>query len=215
VKETVLVREQLAFAFTRRNLPGDRARALEGLEALKKEGRASSETYGLIGRIHKETWKVVRDSEPARARGMLKKAIEAYRLGFEADWRDVYPGINFLTLCEASADKEALKEKRRFLPIVEFSLQMKVNRNPAAADYWDRATELELAVLNRKLDEAEDALTGALTEMRESFEGHTTADTLEMIARAWTERPEEGATRLRQIALELRQRAKGIAQEGE
>ena len=34
------------------------------------------------------------------ARGLLDKAIDAYLRGFEADWRDAYPGINAVTLME-------------------------------------------------------------------------------------------------------------------
>jgi hypothetical protein len=32
------------------------------------------------------------------ARALLKSAIDAYLAGFEADWRDAYPGINAVTL---------------------------------------------------------------------------------------------------------------------
>ena len=66
---------------------------------LEKRG-PSSETNGLLGRVYKDRWAAEREHSRVRARGFLKQAIEAYRAGFEADWRDAYPGVNAVTLME-------------------------------------------------------------------------------------------------------------------
>ena len=44
------------------------------------------------------------------------KAVDAYRRGFEADWREVYPGVNAVTLLEVKGDPDALSLKERLSP---------------------------------------------------------------------------------------------------
>src|SRR6185312_14267395 len=98
LQQARMVREQLGFALNRAGRAEDAERVLS--EVITEFG-ASSETNGLLGRVYKDLWegakKAGRDLE---ARGYLKCAIAAYRAGFEADWRDPYPGINAVTLME-------------------------------------------------------------------------------------------------------------------
>src|SRR6202040_881682 len=71
------------------------------LVQLIAERGASSETNGILGRVYKDRWEKERDRGSAeKARGLLRKAIQTYLTGFEADWRDAYPGINAATLME-------------------------------------------------------------------------------------------------------------------
>ncbi len=89
LRNTVMVQEQLGFALNRAGR-GEESRVL--LEVLDKHG-ASSETYGLLGRVYKDRWEAaLRDGRQKLAAGVLDKAIGAYLRGFEADWRDAYPG---------------------------------------------------------------------------------------------------------------------------
>jgi MAP3K TRAFs-binding domain len=97
IGRTKLVREQYGFALNRAGRSADAERVLE--QVLDRYG-ASSETLGLLGRIYKDRFKAERKSSPLRAAGYLDKAITTYRRGFEADWRDAYPGINVLALME-------------------------------------------------------------------------------------------------------------------
>jgi hypothetical protein len=60
----------------------------------------SSETDGLLGRIYKDRWKTAEAEWRPEARALLKNAIDMYLAGFEADWRDAYPGVNAITLME-------------------------------------------------------------------------------------------------------------------
>ena len=60
----------------------------------------SSETNGLLGRIYKDRWDLAKKEGLPEARALLKSAIDTYLAGFEADWRDAYPGINAVTLME-------------------------------------------------------------------------------------------------------------------
>ena len=85
-----------------------------------KERGANSETYGLLGRVYKDRWEAaVERGDEHLARGLLDRAIDAYRKGFETDWRDAYPGINAGTLMEIRDPPDPAQ--REILPVVEYS----------------------------------------------------------------------------------------------
>jgi hypothetical protein len=175
---TVLVREQWAFALNRAGR-GAEAEAL--LRRLIAERGASSETCGLLGRVYKDRWQAARDAgDAALARGLLEKAIGAYLQGFEADWRDAYPGINAVTLMELKDTPDP--RQAALLPVVRYAVERRIAGG--AADYWDYATRLELAVLARDQAGAAAALADALAHVREDWEAESTARNLELIAAA-------------------------------
>jgi hypothetical protein len=181
---TVMVREQLAFALNRR---GDRVRASAILEGLLAEHGATSETCGILGRVHKDRWKDARDDgDEANAATHLDRAIAAYLRGFEADWRDAYPGINALTLLDIKGDPPSLARRDALLPIVTYAVERRIAGQ--AADYWDRATLLELAVLGRDEASARRHLRDALAVVREPWEPESTADNLRLVRMARAER---------------------------
>lgn len=134
---TVMVQEQLAFACNRAGL-GERAeRILMDLIAARGP---SSESYGLLGRVYKDRWeKALKGGDAALAHGLLNKAIEAYRKGFEADWRDAYPGVNLVTLMEVRQPPDP--RRCELLPIVFYAVQRKIASGKP--DYWDYATLVE------------------------------------------------------------------------
>lgn len=175
---TVMVQEQLGFALNRAGR-GDEAEQVLS-DVLAQRG-PSSETYGLLGRVYKDRWdEAVKRGDQLRARGLLGKAIEAYLRGFEADWRDAYPGVNALSLMELREPPD--ERQRELLPVVRYA----VKRRMAAGkpDYWDHATLLELAVLAGDEAAAVDALSIALGELREAWEAETTARNLRLIREA-------------------------------
>lgn len=184
LRRTILVREQLAFAYNRR---GEREKALQLLEAIEQEQGPSSETNGLMGRVYKDLWQ---DAEKAGksllSQGYLDKAIAAYVKGFEADWRDAYPGVNAVTLLDIKGDTEALALKEQLLPVVRFSVNQRLKS--AKPDYWDYATLLELSVLASDADAVQKYLVAALASVREKWEPKTTANNLRMIRNARTQR---------------------------
>jgi len=180
-----LVREQLGFALNR---AGRSEEAERVLRALIDARGPSSETYGLLGRVYKDRWEAARkDGESFRARGELKRAIEAYLRGFEADWRDAYPGINAVTLMEVSDPPDPRREE--ILPVVRYAVERRISTGEP--DYWDHATRLELAVLADDLDAAGDALGAALAAVREAWEPETTARNLRLIREAREGRDED------------------------
>jgi hypothetical protein len=175
---TVLVREQWAFALNRAGR-GEEAEAL--LLKLIAERGASSETCGILGRVYKDRWQAARDAgDAALARGLLDLAIGAYLQGFEADWRDAYPGVNAVTLMELKDTPDP--RQAALLPVVRYAVERRVAGG--AADYWDYATRLELAVLARDRAGAAAALADALAHLREGWEAASTARNLALIAAA-------------------------------
>ncbi|GAA4352565.1 hypothetical protein GCM10023165_41980 [Variovorax defluvii] len=182
--QTAMVREQLAFALNRagRGDEGERV-----LQALIKEKGPSSETCGLLGRVYKDRWSSAEKAGQAlQAKGWLKKAIDTYLQGFEADWRDAYPGVNAVTLMEIAEPPD--ERRKRLAEVVSYA----VDRRVAAGrpDYWDHATQLELAVLRKDETAAMEALLQALTAVREAFEPETTLNNLRLIAQARDRRNE-------------------------
>lgn len=191
---TVMVQEQLALALNRA-AQGERAeRVLTDL--LDRRG-PSSETYGILGRVYKDRWEAAaKAGNDFLARGLLEKAIAAYVRGFEADWRDAYPGINAVTLMELREPPDPRREK--LIPVVAYAVERRIAAGKP--DYWDHATRLELAVLAKNEEGALAALADVLAAVRESWEPETTARNLRLIREArqrrqevvaWTKRVEE------------------------
>ena len=182
LRETVMVQEQLALALNRL---GRRDEAEEILSTLIARRGPSSETYGILGRVQKDRWEdAVRAGDKLRARALLDQAIEAYRLGFEADPRDAYPGINAVTLMEVRDQPDPRRVK--LLPLVQYAVERKMAGG--TPDYWDYATLVELAVLANDEESATTSLGNALTKVRESWEPETTARNLRLIREARSRR---------------------------
>jgi tetratricopeptide (TPR) repeat protein len=145
-----MMREQLGFALNRE---GRFEEAEKVLREVIEEFGPSSETNGLLGRIYKDRWRAAKEQGLPEARALLKNAIDAYLAGFEADWRDAYPGVNAVTLMDMLAKPDP--RQADILPVVRYSASRKAAEN---GEYWDYATLLELAVLARDLDDAEERL---------------------------------------------------------
>ena len=184
---TVLVREQLGFALNR--IKQDDAAEQVLVDVIQEHG-GSSETNGLLGRVYKDRWEEARNANDAiRARGYLKRAIDTYVAGFEADWRDPYPGVNAVTLMELDDPVDA--RQGDLLPVVRYSARRRLAST--RPDYWDHATALELAVLTRDTDGAQRLLADALAAVREHWEPESTSRNLRLICEARTRRGENAA----------------------
>ena len=199
---TVMVQEQLGLALNRL---GQREKAERVLKELIVRRGASSETYGLLGRVYKDRWEAaLKAGETIEARGLLPQAIEAYVKGFEADWRDAYPGINAVTLMELKEPPDPRREQ--LIPVVSFAVERRIAAGEP--DYWDHATRLELAVLGKKEQQAMDAASAALAVLREGWEAETTARNLRLIQEARQKR-NESIPWADEILKELERKAKG------
>lgn len=183
--ETVMVQEQLGLALNRANQGEEAERIL--LELIARRG-PSSETYGILGRVYKDRWiNASKVGNTPLARGLLDKAINAYLKGFEADWRDAYPGINAVTLMEQKNPPDP--RQAQLIPVVAYAVERRIAQDHP--DYWDYATRLELAVLAKDQSSAESALAETLANVREVWEPKTTARNLRSIIDARMQRREE------------------------
>jgi tetratricopeptide (TPR) repeat protein len=200
--ETTMVQEQLALALNRAGRGTEAENILRTL--LERQG-PSSETCAILGRVYKDRWEAALNAGDNRLAGeCLQNAIDTYRQGFEADWRDAFPGINAVTLMELKEPPDPAR--LRLLPVVAYA----VNRRLASGkpDYWDHATILELAVLAKEESRAASALAQALAAVREDWEPETTARTLRLIREARSKRGED-VPWARRIEQALEERARG------
>ena len=175
---TVMIREQLGFALNRLKR---RDEAEKTLKEVIDEFGANSETNGLLGRVYKDRWDDAREAGRAiEAKGYLRKAISAYLNGFEADWRDAFPGINAVTLMEM--EEVVDPRQAELLPIVRYAVKRRLtDKKP---NYWDHATLLELRVVTSEIDGAQDALSDALASNPEKWQRKSTANNLRLIREA-------------------------------
>lgn len=188
LQRTRVVREQLAFALNRVGRFQDAEKVLK--EVLKEFG-PSSETGGLLGRIYKDRWRLAKRDKRPDAPILLKRAIEAYLAGFQADWRDAFPGVNAVTLMEMQDKPDAAQSE--ILPVVRFAAAQKAKRS---ADYWDHATLLELAVIARDMEDVQTQLGEIFAIVHDdtpAWHLKTTADQLQLIREARTARGEDAA----------------------
>lgn len=201
LRDTVMVQEQLGLALNRAGR-GDDAETI--LKAVIAKHGPSSETYGILGRVFKDRWEAALTSgDTFAANGLLEQAIETYLKGFEADWRDAYPGVNAVTLMELKDEPDP--RRTALIPVVKYAVDRRVAAG--APDYWDWVTLVELAVLAKHELDARAACGRALAMLRERWEAETTARNLRLIREA-RERRGEGVPWARTIEDQLAAKAR-------
>ncbi|MET0539527.1 MAG: TRAFs-binding domain-containing protein [Xanthobacteraceae bacterium] len=183
VQRAKMMREQLGFALNRERRFEEAEKILKGVIA---EFGPSSETNGLLGRNYKDRSDKAKEEGLPEARALLKRAIDTYLEGFEADWRDAYPGVNAVSLMEI-LDRPDPRQPI-ILPVVRYAASQKAKKNP---DYWDHATLLELAVLARDIDDAQNELGEALALKPHGWQVESTVKNLERIAKNRSARSED------------------------
>jgi tetratricopeptide (TPR) repeat protein len=193
VFDTVMVQEQYAFVLNRNGgkaKPTDEVMINEAEKVLKQletDDKASSESYGIWGRIYKDKFdRAYNAGNAGQAKVYLKNALKYYEKGFESDPRDAYPGINYVTCLELLGERE---KALRLLPAVEYAVNAKMKRKES--DYWDYATLLELAVIENKFDVAEEFFYEAQPLAVENWMFGTTKANLDKIINFRKQRGEE------------------------
>jgi len=193
VIETVMVQEQYAFVLNRNGgkvKPVDEVmvrKAEDALRNLESEDKASSETYGIWGRIYKDKFeRAYKNGAMGEAKVHLKNAVKYYEKGFESDPRDAYPGVNYVTCLELQGEKQ---KALRLVPAVEYAVKAKMKRKEP--DYWDYATLLELAVIEDRFDDAEEFFYESKPLASETWMFGTTKANLEKILNFRKDRGEE------------------------
>jgi hypothetical protein len=155
------VRQLLALALNRRNVDGDRERAIALMEELVAETGGDGETFGILGRIYKDLAdQAARVGDRAASQAHLERALQSYRAGFDKNPKDYYPGVNVVTLLQQRGDPAALAELAQVLPRVRAALQERMEEG--VPDYWALATDLELSLVAGDWPAAEHAVDRAL-----------------------------------------------------
>jgi len=204
LQDYVLVRQQWALALNRRQMPGDRERAISILTKLVKEHGPDPETLGILGRVHKDRYKELKAVKSLMAAAALDDAIEAYKRGFESDSRDYYPGVNAISLMIEKGD---LKQAEQILPVVGFAVGRR--GGAASSDYWDLATVLELAAIGSDWRSANAVLPKMLAAAKFPRHVQTTIENLDMLRQA-RERSGTPVPSLVEIVGHLKQRAEEL-----
>jgi len=184
---TIMVREQYAFALNRKNKGCQEA--IDVLNKLIEERGGSSETYGLLGRVYKDRWSLIckEAGKELEAESVLDQAIDTYHKGFSMDWRDAFPGINALSLMEIKDPPD--DRMNSLLPVVKFAVEQKMKTK--TPDYWDYATLLEIAVPEKNQVVAKEALKKSIPAIREQWEPKSTINNLQLIREAREKRGED------------------------
>ncbi|MBX3255922.1 MAG: DUF4071 domain-containing protein [Chitinophagaceae bacterium] len=173
-ENNMVLHHQLAHAYNQAGEYGKAETVL--LDAEQKIGK-HPETNGLLGSIFKKKAREASARDKLAERGFLKKAINAYREGYDANPADYYPGINLLNLLATTGLDNGMYEK--YLPLVAYAIERKVKDQPN--DYWAQASGLELEVLRGDQDKAMDYLQAAKASRYYPWEIASTAENLKRI----------------------------------
>jgi tetratricopeptide (TPR) repeat protein len=200
VQRSTEVLQLLALALNRRAKPKDRDRAIDIMKQLISETGGDAESYGILGRIHKDLY------TETGSRVDLESAIEYYKSGFEKQPTDFYPGVNVITLLLQHPDPIVRQEVDQFLPRVREAVENRIKEGPVG--FWELATALHLACIAREWGEAEKLARGTLEKSPPRWMLESTLRDLEALTAGMSE---SDRSRLQSIIAFLR---KGFGAEG-
>ncbi|CAI4224529.1 unnamed protein product [Auanema sp. JU1783] len=151
--EAQAIRYQYAFALNRRNITGDRDKALEtvmGIINTNTDKEAlSPDVICLAGRIYKDKF-IASNYED---RESLNNAIQWYRKAFELSPLE-YSGINLTTLLRARGEHFESNAEMQQIAVVLNSLLGRKGALHQLTEYWDVATYFEVSVLAENYQKA-------------------------------------------------------------
>jgi hypothetical protein len=185
IRQSPEVRNMLVLALNRRNGPGDQDRAISLMEQQIAETGGDSESFGILGRIYKDRYDQAKergDSEEATRN--LDKAIDTYRRGFDKNPRDYYPGINVVNLLLQRGDDAARKELEELVPRVRTAVQEKLGGD--RVDFWDLATDLQLAAVARDWTRAEQRASAMIAQAPAGWMLETTLRDIRAVGQTFT-----------------------------
>ncbi len=153
--------------------------AADNLKAIPRD-YWTSETFSILGRIHKTGYEATASKDPTLSDLLLDNAITAYEDGFRDDPRDSYPGINAVTMRLVRGAPEDLKRAQELALIVEFAVTRRPPPSHGMERYWHAATLLELATAQHNWDKAHERLAQLLDVACESWMRETTIKNMQL-----------------------------------
>ena len=176
------VQQQHAFALNR---AGRDEEAQRMLLALREEHGPSPETSGILGRVRKDRFLAARETgDQDIAEFWLRRAIDSYLEGHDADPSDPYPGLNAVSLMEFASPRPA----RRDALVEEVSAASRRRLLGGAPRYWDYATEWELAIIAGDEETARVAMGRSVESLEEPWQAASTRYNTRMLEAAWASR---------------------------
>ena len=175
------LRQLLSLALNRRGRREDQERAISIMEQQIAETGGDSETYGILGRIYKDRYdQAKKRGDDEEAAEYLAKAIHEYREGFNKNPRDYYPGINVVNLLLLRGDDAAREELKEIVPRVTDAVQTRLGGD--RVDFWDLATDLQLATVVRDWDRAEQRARSMMAQSPAAWMLETTIRDLQAVS---------------------------------
>jgi hypothetical protein len=194
LRSAVCVQEQYAMALGRLY---DFDKAEEVLGKLIDTRGSSTLTYCFLGVVRKvRLLKARREGDELAAQGALDAAIEAFLAGFRIDPSVVFCGINAVLLMHArDPDDQRLTQ---IFPVVRYFVDTATS--PPNGSFWNRAAELELAVLDEDHKRAMNALARLAVVPHEPWMPFSICANLQLL-REERERRQEGKAWYHEIEL--------------
>jgi hypothetical protein len=178
------LRQLLSLALNRRGGPNDQERAISIMEQQIAETGGDSETYGILGRIYKDRYdEAKKRGDETEAAAYLEKAIHEYREGFNKNPRDYYPGINVVNLLLQRGDDAAREELKELVPRVTDAVQTRLGGD--RLDFWDLATDMQLAMVARDWARAEQRARAIITQAPYAWMLETTIRDLQAVGKTF------------------------------
>ena len=174
---TALVQEQLGLALNRVGRGEEVELVLR--DVIYRLG-ASTETYGILGRVLKDRSEQELNAgakEPDKE--LLERAADAYLKGFDSDWRDAYP-VNAVTLMELKEPPDP--RRREIVPVVYYAVEQRIRSE--AADTLGLCCLVGAEGAGQGRGQGVDTLGRSIVWVRESWEARTTARDLRLIREA-------------------------------
>jgi len=131
----------------------------------------------------------------------LKKAIELYSQSFEENPNDYYPGIRLLNLLYTTNLEDMKPKYFKYLPLVEFSIDRRLNKNKK--EYWALVSRVELEVMKGNIQAAKDSAYTALDSHHAPWKRESTLKQLNKIANFKESFLKEDVSWIREIIEEI------------